>query len=225
MLWTAIGDIVPSALAIAMNPIGITVIIFILQADRARAKGALFVGAWALSVFAASALAYYLAEAVDVDTDETAARGVNLLQLLFGLALIGVAIQQWRSRPGPGDPPRHGSLFARLGKLSPLGAFGIGLATALSNVKTIPFAANAGARLAQAGVSGTSAAVGLVVFTALASLTVAGPFVAAIVFGERSRQPLDDIKNWLEANLTTILVIVFLLLGGTMAGKGLALFS
>jgi hypothetical protein len=58
--------------------------------------------------------------------------------------------------------------------------------------EVLPFALAAGASLAQAGVSGGQAAVGLIVFVVVASLTIAVPVVFRRTGGERAPMSSTD---------------------------------
>jgi len=46
---------------------------------------------------------------------------------------------------------------------------------------------------------------------------------AVLVLGDRTRQPLDELKTWLLANSSTIMMVIFILLAAKMIGSGLAL--
>lgn len=57
------------------------------------------------------------------------------------------------------------------------------------------------------------------------SSVVIAAVVAVFVLGDRTRQPLDELKTWLLANSATIMFVVFTLLAAKMLGSGLALTS
>jgi hypothetical protein len=46
---------------------------------------------------------------------------------------------------------------------------------------------------------------------------------AVLLLGDRTREPLDDLKTWLLANNATIMMILFSVLAAKMLGSGLAL--
>jgi hypothetical protein len=79
----------------------------------------------------------------------------------------------------------------------------------------------AGASLAQAGVSGGEAAVGLIVFVAIASVGIIVPVVAYLAGGERAAGVLDGWKTWLSTNSTAMMAVVFLVFGAVLFTQGL----
>lgn len=113
---------------------------------------------------------------------------------------------------------------ARVNTLSPVRALGVGVAEALLSAKTIPLAISAGAQLSRTGLAGPEAFAALAVFASIASLSIIVPAVALSVGGERVRQPLVGAKQWLLDNVTTILLVMFTLIGADLVGKGLGLF-
>jgi hypothetical protein len=68
------------------------------------------------------------------------------------------------------------------------------------------------------------ATIAVVVFTVLASSTVAAPVVAYLVAADRMRKPLDDLGQWLVANNTTVMTVLVLVLGVAQIGNGIGSF-
>ena len=62
-------------------------------------------------------------------------------------------------------------------------------------------------------------------FSLAASATVLVPVVAVLALGDRTRGPLDELRVWLLANNSTIMMVLFAILGAKMLGSGLALAS
>lgn len=98
----------------------------------------------------------------------------------------------------------------------------VGFASAAVNPKNLPLGISAGVTIAQAGSVDAGLAT-VAVFSVVASAVVLVAVVAVVVLGERTRQPLDELKDWLLVNGATIMVVVFTLLGAKMLGSGLAL--
>jgi hypothetical protein len=83
-------------------------------------------------------------------------------------------------------------------------------------------ALSAGVIVGEAGLSVGEASVVIVVFTAIATSTVAVPVVAHLVAPARMRGPLERLREWLVENNVTIMVVVLLLIGVAMIGNGIA---
>jgi hypothetical protein len=90
-----------------------------------------------------------------------------------------------------------------------------------ANPKNLALTLGAGGSLAQAGVSGGEAAVGLIVFVVFASLTIAVPVVFSLVGGERAAHVLDGWRVWLAANNTAVMAVLFVVFGTVLFSQGL----
>lgn len=87
--------------------------------------------------------------------------------------------------------------------------------------KNLALSLAAGASLAQAGVSGSEAAVGLIVFVVIASISVVVPFIAYLTGGERAAGVLEGWKTWLSTNNTAMMAVLFLVFGAVLFSQGL----
>jgi len=61
----------------------------------------------------------------------------------------------------------------------------------------------------------------IVVFTVIASSTVALPLVLYAVFGERILRPLARVRSWLQENNATVMSIVVAVIGAVLVLKGI----
>ena len=221
MNWSALGDVLPQALAIALSPIPLVLVILVLVSPRARSSGPAFAVGWLAGLFALTASAFLLADGADVATDTTAADGANLLQIGLGRLFLAFAAKQWQKRPRPGEEPATPKLVGAIDSMPPLKVLGVGFVSAALNPKNLPLGISAGVTLAQ---SSPSVGISSVVSFAVAGSSVVLVAVAAVlVLGDRTRQPLDELKTWLLANSSTIMMVIFILLAAKMIGSGLAL--
>src|SRR5690349_19141929 len=101
MLTTAIGDLLPMAVGVALSPIPIIAVILMLGTPKARSNGPAFAAGWLLGLTAASVLV--LALAGGADTSSSVDTGVNWVQVALGVLLIGLARQQWQKRSKKGE--------------------------------------------------------------------------------------------------------------------------
>jgi hypothetical protein len=84
--------------------------------------------------------------------------------------------------------------------------FGLTLAAAIS--------------IGQAGLDGAEPWLALLVFVALASVSVAGPVLYYLVAGASAERALTSGKTWLIANNATVMAVVLLVFGAVLAGQG-----
>jgi hypothetical protein len=104
----AIGDLLPSAVEVALSPIPIIAVILMLATARARSNGLAFGLGWIVGLVAVSVVV--LVAAADADTSSRTSDGVNWIKLVLG---VGFA----RSRRPPlarASPRRCGTRDAQV---------------------------------------------------------------------------------------------------------------
>jgi threonine/homoserine/homoserine lactone efflux protein len=97
-----------------------------------------------------------------------------------------------------------------------------GFALSALNPKNMMLAAAAASEVAGFGLPGSQQVVVVVAFVLLASVGVLAPVVAALVLGERSREPLAAVRTWLGRHTTAIMAALFLVIGAKLIGDALA---
>ena len=219
MLGEAIGDLLPSAVGVALSPVPIVAVILMLGTPRARTNGPAFAVGWVAGLTAVTVLVLWLADGADDDSGTNTA--ADVVKLLLGLLLLGVAARQWRSRPQGGEEPALPEWMSALDHFTPARALGLGLLLSAVNPKNLALTVAAGASIAQAGVSLGGDAAAVAVFVVLGSLTVAGPVVASVLAGERVRAPLESAKQFMAGNNAVIMAVVCLVLAAKLIGAAL----
>lgn len=225
MFWTAVGDTFPVAIAIGLSPFAIITAVVLLLAERGRSKATLFALGWMSTIIAITFVALLVVDAVDEPDTDATEDGVNLVQILFGLAFWALAWKSWRSRPEPGGESKQARMLAKIGAVSPLGAFGFGLLQGVVVIKNIPLALAGGARLGEAHLAAGQAAIALILFGVFASAGMIVLVAAAVVGGSRLDEPIESIQRWLEDNLTVIGVVVLVVIGAVLLGNGIAVLG
>lgn len=59
------------------------------------------------------------------------------------------------------------------------------------------------------------------IFTVIAASTVAIPVIGYLVAAQKLRAPLDELKQWLQANNATVIAVLMLVIGVVLIGKGI----
>lgn len=225
MFWVALGDVVPLAMAIGLSPFAIVTVVVLLLADGGRPKAALFTLGWILTVTAITLVAVLVVDGAE-DSDPVATEnGIDVLQIVVGVAFWGLAWKSWRARPEPGEVSREAKMLDKMGRISSVGALGFGLLQGVVVIKNIPLALAAGARLGEADLGGGQEAIAVIIFGVLASAGMIVLVVAAAVAGQRLDEPIASLKQWLEDNMATIGIVVMLLIGAVLVGSGLAVLA
>jgi hypothetical protein len=221
MLIEVIGDLLPSAIGVAVSPVPIIAVILMLGTPRAKSTGAAFAVGWVAGLVVVSIV--ILAVAGDAsDSDSTAAAGVNWGQTLFGLLFFVLALRQWRSRPRDGAEPEMPKWMASLDTFSPGKCLGLGAVLSGVNPKNLALTAAAAATIARADLAGGDTAIATGVFVVLASLTVVGPVIFYLLAPASAAAPLGSMKQFLSDHNAAIMIVLFLVLGAKLLGAGLA---
>jgi Sap-like sulfolipid-1-addressing protein len=216
-----ISEVLTFAIAVAISPIPIIAVILMLFSARAKVNGPAFLLGWVVALAAVSTVVYVLAHDGNVATSSTASDSVSWGKIALGAGLLLLARRQWRHRPTPGAEPTMPKWMGHIDTLTPLKAAGLGVVLAAVNPKNLILTMGSAAGLAQLGLSTSDAIVATAVFVALASVTIAGPVVYALVGGARARTALDSAKAWLGVHNAAVMTVLFLVFGVDLIAKGL----
>ena len=221
-----IGDILPTAIAVAISPLPIIAVILMLFTADARRNGTAFLGGWIGGLAVAGAIVLAVASAADLsqsDGEQPTAAGV--IKLALGVLLLALAYRNWSTRPKAGDEPEMPGWMAAIDEFS--AAKSAGLAAVLSGVnpKNLALTVAAAITIAGGGLSTGQEIGALAVFVALASLTVAAPVVFYLAAGDGAEEPLDRAKRWLVQNNATVMAVLLLIIGLKLAGDGIGILS
>lgn len=230
-MWTAIGETLPLAIGLAMSPFAIVTGIILLLGRRGRLKSLLFGLGWFIAIVLLAVVALVVVEMAADASQAATEDGVDIAQLVFAALFLVLAGVTWskRSRSGDVDPegaedPGRG-LVARLAGMSVPGAFVMGVVQGLVVVKNLPLALGAGAVFGEAGLVGGQAVTAVAVFSFVATLGVLVPLAIAVIGGERLEPNLVRSRDWLEANMDAITLVVLLVLGALFLGQGLGVLD
>ena len=220
MLNDAIGDLLPSAFAVALSPIPIVAVVVVLGAPRARTAGPAFALGWIAGLLSVSVIVVLLVgSGSDSDSDDP---GLNWLKIAIGILFLLMAAKQWTKRPKCGEEPETPSWMATVDSATPARAALLGAALSGANPKNLALTLTAAASIAEAGLDPTDTAIAISVFVALGSGTVAGSVLFYLVAGDRAARPLAAVKQFMSDNNAVIMMVVLLLLGAKLLGDGLA---
>lgn len=220
-MGTAIGDVLPLALGVAISPIPIIAAILMLLTPKAGSTATSFAVGWVLGIAVGYTVFVAIASAVDLGTGDGGNATTATIKIVLGVALLGLAVKQWRGRPRPGEEPTMPGWLAAIDKVTPGKALGLGFALSAVNPKNLLMIIGAAVAVAQLDASGGTIVVTGIVFTVLAASTVAVPVIAYFAARERATAWLQDLKSWLTANNAAVMATLLLVIGVVMIGKGL----
>lgn len=218
-----VGEVLPQALGMAISPVPVVATILILLSPRARTAAPAFLGGWIVGVLVAVTVFTVLGALRPPPDPDQRRLLLAVIDLSLGVMLALLALQQWHSRPGPGEPAQLPGWLAAVTSFGPAKAAGLAALLSGVNPKNLMLALSAGVTIGTTGTVGTQSAVWVIaIFTAIASTSVAVPVVAFLVAGRRMAGPLDRLRVWLEHNSPAIMGTLLGVLGVVLMSKGIA---
>ena len=217
----AIGDLLPSAIGVALSPVPIIAVILILGTPKARSNGPAFAAGWVVGLALVSTVVVVVASGSD-DPDSGTSTAVDIVKLVIGLLFLLMAVQQWRKRPQPGAEPVMPKWMEAIDRFTAGKSLVFGAALSGVNPKNLALTLAAAASIAQAGLDGGGTVVAVAVFVIIGSITVAGPVVFSAVASARAAGPLTDVKQFMVDHNAVIMMVVLLVLGAKVLGQGIA---
>jgi hypothetical protein len=218
---TAIGEILPLAVALAAGPLPIIAIMLILVSENATAKGVGFVfGRIAgLALIVAVGLVIFTL----INDPGLAHRGhprpaMSVARIVIGVALMALAYRMWRRR---NEPARPSLLTRRVDGLTAIGSVGLGLLVSVVDPASISLGFLSGVDIAAARLPVPTAVVVAAAFVALSTVTITVPLAGYLVGGQAVRARLVGVKSWLQSNEKAVMMVLFLLIGAMLIGRGI----
>ncbi|SFS13377.1 Threonine/homoserine/homoserine lactone efflux protein [Microbacterium sp. cf046] len=223
-MGSVIGDILPLAIGIAISPIPIIAAILMLLSPRAKGTSIGFLFGWIVGIVAAVTVFTLLSSVIpESDPDESdPVHGV--IQILLGVALLFLALRQWRSRPKEGESAALPKWMSAIDTMNAGKGFGLGFLLAAVNPKNLLMGAGAGVTIGSAGLAAGSIVIVIIVFTLIAAASVAIPVIAYLVASKQMARPLESLRRWLVQNNATVMAVLLLVIGAVLIGKGIGSF-
>jgi hypothetical protein len=210
---------------VALSPVPIIAVVLMLMSRRARLNGPGFVIGWLAGLAVIGAIVLAIAGPADAGSQGKPATWVSLLELLLGLLLVLLAVRQWRGRPQKGQEVEAPKWMGSIERFGPGKAVGAGTVLSGANPKNTLLAIGAATTIAQTGIGGTDQAIAYIVFAVVATLGVASPVVLWFVLGDRSRQVLAGLRDWMGQHNAVIMAVLCLVIGAKLIGDAISGFS
>jgi threonine/homoserine/homoserine lactone efflux protein len=220
----AIGQVLSLGVGVALSPIPIIGVVLMLATPRARSNGPAFVLGWVVGLAAAGAIVLVLSSGADASKSGEPADWVNVLKIVLGALLLGVALKQWRGRPRAGEEASMPKWMQAIDQFRPPKAAGLALLLSAVNPKNLLLVVGAAAAIAQTGTSAGNQAIALAVFVVIGTIGPGAPVAIYFAMGERSKRLLDELKEWMSHNNAAIMAVICLVIAAKLIGDGIAGF-
>jgi threonine/homoserine/homoserine lactone efflux protein len=218
----AIGAVLPLAVGVSLSPIPIVAVVLMLATPRGRANGIAFVLGWIVGLAAAGTLILLVSGGAGASDGQAPATWVDVVKLVLGVALVVLAVVQWRRRPRGADDAALPAWMTTIDRFTPLKSGGFGVALSAVNPKNLLITVGAAAAIAQTGTSTGGQAAALAVFVVLATVGPAVPLAIDVGMGQRSQHVLTSLRTWMATHNTAIMCVLLLVIGLKLLGDGIS---
>ena len=221
-MWSVVGDLLSPAIGVAVSPLPIAGVIFMLLSPNALRLAPAFVVGWIVAIVATLAIitGFVESDSMTDASDDPSAFAVIIRFVLGGLLLF-LAVQQFRKRPKPGETPEMPKWMKTIDSVSVPVALGFGAFMGGINPKNLLLNIAAATTIVQGNIGAGETIGSILIYTVIASLSVAVPLIWYIASPESAKVTLDRLKNWLSMNNAVVMSVLFLMLGVSQIGKGI----
>lgn len=216
----AIGQMLSSAIGVAISPLPLIAVILLLATPRGRANGIAFTVGWmaTLAVLGAAMLVI----GGGAHSGGQPATWTYWLKLALGAVFALMAAKQWRDRPRPGHEARPPAWMAAIDKFTPGKAAGFSALLSGANPKNLALTIGAAASISGATAGGGAKAVALALFVVVASLCVLVPLAVYLLGGQKAAATLEGWKSWMGEHNAAIMITVLTVLAAKYVGDAIS---
>ena len=218
----AIGQMLPTAVGVAISPLPIVAVVLMLVTPRGKGNGIAFVLGWIVGLAIVGAIVLAAASGASASDDGEPATWASILKLVLGLLALALGVKQYRGRPRGDEVPPPPKWMQALDEFTPVKAAGAGVLLSGVNPKNLLLSVAGALAIAQTGIDAGEQAVAYAVFVLVASIGVALPVVVAVALGDRSRHLLDELKDWLAKNNGVIMSVLLVVIGSKLIGDAIS---
>ena len=223
MLIEAIGGSLPMSAGIALSPLPAAAIIMLLMSSGARTNAPAFLLGWILGILTVGLVVFLVPGIETARGDPTALSG--MLRIVMGAALLFLSVHQWRQRPGPDKPVEVPKILAHLDQVNVVKSLITGFLLSGLNPKNLILSAAGAAVIDASRLNPGEQIISLLLFTAIASLTVAIPIAIYFLARHSAETLFSDWKDWLIKNNVTIIIVLLLVFGTLLIGRGMRIIA
>lgn len=190
-----------------------------LVSKQARTNGPMFLLGW-LAGLALVGVVILLIPGLEASGGEPST-AVGIVKGVLGVLLLLVGVKSWRNRPAVGEEPKTPGWMEKIDGMTAVTALGMGFLLSGVNPKNLLLTVGGAATITSAGLNASQEYFALVVFVAIASLTILVPVVGYLVLGERGEQAMTSAKDWLIDNNQTVMSVLLLVISVAMVGDAI----
>jgi hypothetical protein len=211
-------DFILIGLAIAFDPIPLTVFLLVLPAKRGVRNGAAFVIGWLISLAVVVSVTVLATGNNPPKPDTVPSLAALAVRIAIGVVLVAAAVRQWRRMRRPKKPKKPPKWQAHVDYMS--WWFAAGLAPVVQPWVLIGAGA---ATIVEAKVSSWESYLALALFCVLASASYLALEIYAGFWTSRSQPFLAKFRTWMDTHTDQLIIVGSLVLGFWLIGKSIYL--
>jgi hypothetical protein len=218
---SALGQLLPIAVAVAFSSVPITATILILLSPQRNISGAAFLIGWVAGLTLVVSGAAFCAEALPITSLRTQKSAFGIAEIVIGGALMVLGIVSGIRavrRPSSAQVPKWLSAVRSFG---PRPSFGLAV---LLNFRPKGLLLGVAAGLAIGGAAGMStgdAVTAVAFYVVISASTVAVPIISTIAMPELMQPRLVSAQQWLEQHGRLVTALLMGLIGVVILGAGI----
>ncbi|MFJ9398426.1 GAP family protein [Streptomyces californicus] len=219
----AIGQMLASAVGIAISPLPLIAVILMLATPKGRRNGIAFTAGWVLS------LAVLVTVVILAGSGGNASGGGDgpaswtlWLKLGLGVLFLLMGVKQWKDRPREGRAAGQPGWMTAIDRFSPATSAGLAAALAAANPKNLVLAVGGAVSIAASTAPAGGKAVAAILMVLIASLCTLLPLGVYLLGGSRSAKVLGEWKAWMGTHNAAIMTTVLIVLGAKYIGDAIS---
>ncbi|MER5764642.1 GAP family protein [Streptomyces sp. NPDC002082] len=219
----AIGQMLASAVGIAISPLPLIAVILMLATPRGRSNGIAFAAGWTVSLALLVTVIVLAGSGADASRhDGGPATWTLWLKLGLGVLFLLMGIKQWKDRPREGHAAQQPGWMKAIDHFTPGKSAGLAAALAVANPKNLVLAVGGAVSIVSstAGTGGKTVAAALMVL--IASLCATLPLGVYLFGGQKSAAVLAEWKAWMSEHNAAIMTTVLVILGAKYIGDAVS---
>ena len=219
-MLSALGQVLPIAVAVAFSSVPITATILILLSPKRNISGAAFLVGWVAGLIIVVSAATFGAQALPIKSLRSQQSAFGVAEIVIGAALVILGIVSGLRAARHPTPAQGAKWLSAVKSFGPRPSFGLAV---VLNFRPKGLLLGVAAGLAIGGdATSVSDAVGAIAFyVVISASTVAGPIISTIAMPELMQPRLVSAQHWLEQHGRLVTSLLMGLIGVVILGAGL----
>ncbi|MBP0452045.1 GAP family protein [Kitasatospora sp. RG8] len=216
----AVGQMLVSAVGIAISPMPLIAMILMLATPKAKANGLAFAAGWVAALAAVVGVVVVAGSGLSAGSPKPA--WAWWLKLALGVLFLLLGLKQWRDRPREGHVHGPPKWMQAIDRFTPGKAAGLAAVLVAANPKNLVLAVGGAVSIATSTASGGGKAVAAALMVLIGSLCTLLPLGVYVFGGDRSPRVLGEWKAWMAAHNAAITVVILIVLGAKFTGDAIS---